>query len=144
MLDLSFDEAKSVISDKTNPHHARYHNNDPDIHGAVSRAYLKQYPDEYDLSDKTPEAFRNAAPEKAGDPQPGSDPADAGEDPERTDAEKALIEHWGSEAQANVQVVSEWARSTIGEAGLETLHQKYPGLLNDVGIIKALHAALSR
>ena len=75
-LDLTYDQAKSIISDKTNPHYARYHNNDADIHSAVTRAYLKQYPGEYDLNDKTPAALRGgAAPEKAGDPvdQAGAD-----------------------------------------------------------------------
>ena len=74
-MEFDFDQAKSVISDKANPHYQKYHNNDADVHGAVTRAFQRQYPGEIDISDTTPEALRDAPPPASSEPgdQAGAD-----------------------------------------------------------------------
>ena len=118
-MDFSYDEAKAVISDKSNVHHARYHNNDPDIHGAVTRAYLKQYPGEVDLSNSTPEVLRQAA-EKAGGPEAAST---VEEDAAREQTMNELRGRWGAEFETKF----EHAR-----VGLQYVEAAAPGLLEDV------------
>lgn len=57
---LSYDDAQRVVRDKTNPLYVRYHNNDPDVHRAVTAANLRQITAKFDLADTTPEVLRGA------------------------------------------------------------------------------------
>lgn len=136
----SIEQARDVAANPDNPLHEKFMAGDKEVLAARDRAYDKAYPGTVNLSEDV-EITRQLGEAAA---KPAAAAVDGGEDTERAAAEKALIEHWGDEAQANVAVVADWARSTFAEAELEGLHQKYPGLFDDVGIIKALHASLSR
>jgi hypothetical protein len=97
-MEFDFDQAKSIINDKTNPHYERYHNNDRDVNDAVSRAFVRKYPGEIDLADRTPESLKaGAAPEKAGD-----DLVTLGNQVGADQVETTLKTEWGAGYEQNL------------------------------------------
>ena len=67
-MEFDFDTANDIVINKSNPQYQRYHGGDKAVNEAVTAAFLRHIPGNIDLADSRPQALRDPAPEKAGNP----------------------------------------------------------------------------
>lgn len=65
---------------------------------------------------------------------------DDGDAPDRAAAEAVLRQEWGAEYDDNLGAVHGWAQQHLTPETAQSLHERYPGLLDDPQVVKLIHS----